>query len=314
MITYEECGVSTTKNDRLVEKLKSIIGIDTGFADVKPIPGSDQFIAQCMDGVCTKIRLASEYPSIYNSIGQDLVAMCVNDLICIGALPAYFQDYIGMNSLDEEMIPKIIKSINDACVIGGVKLTGGEMAEMPGNYKHDYPELVGCATGFCSSDHLINKNNVVRGDILVALESNGPHSNGYSLIRNIHTAYKDKFPPSVLKAILEPTVLYYGVSDYYHYEPDHIHAMAHITGGGLENNLARSIPVGLKAKIDYERWSVPEVFVALQQLGDVDPDSMWDTFNMGIGMVLICSLNTFESVIDGLSEYNAFAIGEIVTD
>lgn len=311
MLTYEDSGVSVKKNDELVDKIRDLTEITTGFSDIRPIPGTDIFIVQCCDGTGTKIHLASRYYDLHKTIGQDVVAMCVNDLICSGASLNFFQDYIGMNELKEEIVEYLITSINDACKQCGVTLTGGEMAEMPGTYKRSIPELVGFATGFVDEKHIIDKKNVKAGDIIVALPSSGPHSNGYSLIRKI--IYGKSLKNAFLKDLCEPTTLYHAVSDIHQENPKLIKSMAHITGGGLENNLARALPEGLKAKIHFNRWTVPDVFLAIQNLGNVEPDSMWSTFNMGIGMCLIVDPHNASDVMLKLTgHHSAFSMGVIV--
>ena len=312
-LTYEDAGVATTKNDKLVEIISANTGVSTGFSDAQPIHGTDNlFLVQCTDGVGTKIHYAEHWPRLYETIGQDLVAMCVNDLICSGAKPVFFQDYIGMNNLDEAVVETIIKSINDACARGGVKLTGGEMAEMPGSYAVNTPELVGFATGLATTTSVIKKELVREGCQIIGLPSSGPHSNGYSLIRKVfdNPPYSD----TLMRDLLAPTEIYYEVAEIYHKEPWLITSMAHITGGGLENNLARAIPEGLKANIQWNNWQVPDIFVHIQNEGDVDPTSMWNTFNMGVGMCLISDQFYHENLIKLLSEsgLKPFYIGEVI--
>lgn len=311
MLTYEESGVSVDKNDMLVERIANIANISTGFSDIQPIPGVEgRYIVQCSDGVGTKVHLASRRVDLHRTIGQDLVAMCVNDLVCAGAKPAFFQDYIGMNVLKPEIIELVITSITEACAECGVILTGGEMAEMPGTYKRSIPELVGFATGFLDEEHIIKKDDVEAGDIIVALPSSGPHSNGYSLIRKV--IYGKSLKAAFMRDLCAPTKLYCQVAEVHQTSPTLINSMAHITGGGLENNLARAIPGGLRAEINYNRWSVPDVFTAIQNMGDVDPDSMWKTFNMGVGFCLIVNSLKVGEVMNQLIGHSAFTIGEIV--
>jgi len=312
MLTYQECGVDPNKNDVLVEEISKIAGISTGFANMVEIPGTDQFLVQCSDGVGTKILIAETYPDLYKTIGQDLVAMCINDLICVGAVPLTFQDYIGMNTLEQDVVLQIIESIYDACKMGNVSLTGGEMAEMPGIYKHNTPELVGFATGIATKETILDNKRVKVGDKIIGLEAYGPHSNGYSLIRRVMTAYNDSFPSSILQSILSPTAIYYEVGEFHQNNPEIIHSMAHITGGGLESNLKRAIPYGLSPYIQYNNWELPECFQVLQNIGNIDPDSMWETFNMGIGMCLIVGNGDYELVMDELEKYQPVIIGEII--
>lgn len=318
MTTYEESGVSTEKNDELVKMISQNTGVSTGFSDYQLIPGTDIYIVQCSDGVGTKIHLALQHYGLYYTIGQDLVAMCVNDLICAGAKPAFFQDYIGMNTLIGHIVENVINSIYDACGSCGVKLTGGEMAEMPGSYATDTPELVGFATGFANHEHLINKEDVKKGDSIIGLPSSGPHSNGYSLIRKVLATapfYMVTKTLTLVKQILAPTTIYGRVAEIHTEAPELINSMAHITGGGLENNLARAIPEGLTADIDWNSWKIPEVFETITEMGEVPYKSMWNTFNMGVGMCLIVSPENEGHVLDGLfGHYNALVIGEVIKD
>ncbi len=311
MTTYEESGVSVEKNDRLVDMIRDIADISTGFSDAQPIPGTDLFLVQCSDGVGTKIHYATQHYDLLKTIGQDLVAMCVNDLICAGAKPLWFQDYIGMNSLNTEMVNIVVKSINDACKQCGVKLTGGEMAEMPGTYVKHIPELVGFASGIATKETLIDSSNVRPGSKIIGLPSSGVHSNGFSLIRKAFPTLPNDMHFKL--QLLAPTELYCKVSDIHQTYPNRIQSMAHITGGGLENNLARAIPKGVKAEINYNRWQIPEIFQHIHNYGNVDPDDMWKTFNMGVGMCLIVSDYYVDKVMSSLYRHHgAFVLGEIV--
>lgn len=315
MITYQDCGVDPQKNDELVNDIKNITNISTGFATAQKIPESDVKLIQCSDGVGTKIQMAKEFPELYNTIGQDLVAMCVNDLICTGGTPAYFQDYIGMNSLDKPIINSIIKSINDSCKMCDVVLTGGEMAEMPDTYIHDTPELVGFATGFCKRSHFIDLNNISRDDVIIGLASSGPHSNGYSLIRN--AIPDDEIIGNIRKKLIEPTTIYSDITELHdryikRFGYQFLNGMAHITGGGLIDNLYRIIPDGLDIEINKHSWKIPDIFDYIQYWGEVSSESMWNTFNMGIGMCLIIAPRHIAIVRKYLSQYNPKIIGKII--
>lgn len=309
MITYKDTGVDVEKNDLLVNIIKRITGISTGFADVRFI-GDNQFLAFSCDGVGTKIKLMCKRRSVLNTIGEDLVGMCANDLICSGAKPAFFMDYIGMNFLEEDEIKPVITSINNACKVFGMQLVGGEMAEMTNTYVYNHPELVGFAVGFGSTETKINKESVKVGDIIIGLESISPHSNGYSLINKIYERYG--FSQEELDILVHPTRLYTEVCDLHFASPFLIKSMAHITGGGLYNNLVRAIPKGLNVKIDHFSWKVPEIYDTIQRKGNVEIESMWSTFNMGIGMCLIVSPGKNETVLENLQMYNAKVIGEVI--
>lgn len=314
MLTYKQAGVDVTKNDRLVDMITDHTSVNPDFSTVRRIPGSETFLVQCTDGVGTKIKLAHyllDPMELYATIGQDLVAMCYNDLVCSGAYGAFFQDYIGMNNLDEEIIKVLIGSIQRACQDCSMILTGGEMAEMPGTYTHDEtPELVGFATGFTTLTTWLTKGRVATGNLIIGLPSSGPHSNGYSLINKLLETY----PRAVegIRDFIKPTILYHGVADFHMRQPQVINAIAHITGGGLINNLVRAIPEGLTVEINLDSWEIPDVFNFIQKVGNVDPDDMWDTFNMGVGMCLVISPDHLNIILNGLKSYKPFVIGKIV--
>lgn len=313
MITYEDSGVNPSFNDEIVKRLGEDLELRTGFADVKPIPGTNQFMAMSTDGVGTKLHLLGKFPPLIDFIMQDLVGMVANDIICTGAKPAYFQDYIGIRHLKGDREIDLIKSLSQICEDHGMTLTGGEMAEMGDTYTYDVPELVGFGVGFGNRECMIKVEKVWTGDVVIALESSGPHSNGFSLIRRI---LKDK-PMAVsakdMDRILEPTTIYTDVADLHSVHPEFIISMAHITGGGLYKNLPRAIPNGLRADLSpLKYWKVPEVFIYIQSLGSLTDETMWNTFNMGIGMCLIVQPDCVKDVMDALKWYNPTVIGKIV--
>jgi phosphoribosylformylglycinamidine cyclo-ligase len=226
MLSYKEAGVDVDKNDELVIDIRKISDISTGFAAAFPLP-SPTFIAktgtivqphlvQCSDGVGTKVQIAHHY-GIMEGIGQDLVAMCVNDLYCLGAKPMFFQDYIGMNNLDKRTIGIVIQSIQNACEMCDTKLTGGEMAELPGTYIHDAPELVGFATGFVFPEQMITGKTIKPGDVVMGFESSGVHSNGFSLVRKILDNMYN-ISDDFIRMLLKPTTIYTKVIEE-HYNP-----------------------------------------------------------------------------------------------
>jgi len=272
------------RNDMAVNIIKNIASITTGFASVSNIPRGAKKLMMSTDGVGTKIKLAYEYND-YSGIGQDLVAMCVNDIIAEGGIPKYFHDYIGVNKIRNYDIEYIIDSIHKACVANGIQLTGGETAELESTYANDYPELVGFAVGFLQN----NLSAISPGDLLLGMSSSGVHSNGFTLIRSLLG------PSAYIPELLTPTHIYTNVADIYINYPNIIKRASHITGGGLESNISRAIPYH-KFELDYSylNMKIPEIFKLLKSIGNLELDDMYKVFNMGIGMVLIVSKNNYK--------------------
>lgn len=320
MTTYKEAGVDVNKNDRLVEKIKQITNISTGFAASDKINLEYTEIVQCTDGVGTKMQLAHQFDA-FDTVGQDLVAMVVNDLICAGAIPMYLQDYIGMNCLDEGIVVRLISSIQHACQSCGIRLTGGEMAEMPGTYATDAPEVVAFATGFTNNALKRFDDEVEEGFVIIGLQSSGPHSNGYTLINNILDSMQILPESSIINALLKPTTIYTEIVELNKYCANHltkiapvIGGIAHITGGGLESNINRTMQPHLKAVIDWSSWTVPQIFDWIQKMGNVPMEDMRTTFNMGIGMCLIVDPDFQKEILQSkyLANYSPKIIGEVV--
>ena len=299
MTSYSQSGVDIHKNDELVAMIGDMTDIQTGFACSMPIPGLPS-IVQCTDGVGSKAILGFKW-GMYQNLGQDLVAMCVNDLICVGAQPAFFQDYIGMNSLNKDVVKVLIKSIAKSCEMSGMQLTGGEMAEMPGIYQHEVPEMVGFATGFLYDQFKVKTERITTDHIVIGIPSSGIHSNGFSLLRTIFENIKG-IDARLVAEIMRPTTIYKGVLDYHYANPAHIVGIAHITGGGIAGNIQRILPKGLKFVQEYDYNSVSKLYKILQKLGDLDIDDMWSTFNMGIGMALVIHHSKLKEVVTGLNK------------
>ena len=290
---------SIKRNDSIVEEIRKATGITTGFADTRRIPGTDARMMLSTDGVGTKMKIVAALND-YRGIGQDLVAMCVNDIIASGGVPKYFQNYIGINKINADVIMPIIKSINDACKSCGVFLTGGETAELKDTYIHDYPELVGFAVGFMSNEGA----PVNSGDIIVGLPSNGLHSNGFTVVNRVlgDAAYDPE--------LLAPTKIYRELVDVYWLSPRMIKVAAHITGGGLEANIGRSL-VYHDFIINRETIQVPEIFKRIQKLTGYSTDVMYSIFNMGIGMTVVINKENFYPLSQML-EYEPPIIGVIL--
>jgi phosphoribosylformylglycinamidine cyclo-ligase len=264
--------------------------------------------------VGTKVALAQEANKL-NGIGQDLVAMCVNDLIVCGAKPLFFLDYFASSKLEVDEASKVIKSIAIACKDSGCALLGGETAEMPGHYLDKNFDLAGFSVGCVEEDKIIDSKTIKENDVLIGIESSGPHSNGFSLIRKIikdANLSKDEYE-CIIELAMKPTHLYPNlIMDLI--DKFDIHGMAHITGGGLTENIPRSIPKNLSAFIDTGSWDIPEIFKWLQVNGNLNDDDMFRIFNCGIGMVLIVSEEDSGAVLGEINNHNfkCFNIGTLI--
>ena len=249
-----------------------------------------------------------------SGIGQDLVAMCVNDLIVCGAKPLFFLDYYASSKLDVDEAALVIKSITNACIGSGCALLGGETAEMPGHYIGNNFDLAGFSVGCVDEKKILNNENVKIGNVLLGIESSGPHSNGFSLIRKIindSKAPKNEIKEMVNKA-LKPTILYPSlIMDLI--KNFSINSISHITGGGLLENLPRSIPKNLSIEINTNSWEMPKIFRWLQDEGNVPQDEMYRIFNCGIGMVLFVDEKDSSEIRDKILEknYKCFEIGKV---
>lgn len=283
---------------------------------------SEPVLVSSTDGVGTKILIAKNMND-FSTIGQDLVAMCVNDIICCGADPLFFLDYIACGKLVPEKIQEIVGSIADACRIAGIALLGGETAEMPGVYKTDDFDLAGFAVGVVDKKSIINKEEIRPGDIVFGFGSTGPHSNGYSLIRKIVSDNNLELSKeydmrdgciNLGKSIIEPTRIYVPLIKKIK-DSVNVKGIAHITGGGFYENINRIIPADCDAFIDKDSWMIPDIFNFLQKTGNVSTREMFRVFNMGIGMVVIIDKDNVDILLEaagGLNE-NIYKIGEIVT-
>jgi phosphoribosylformylglycinamidine cyclo-ligase len=300
-ISYRDAGVDIDAGNTLVERIKPIVkntfrpGVVTGlggFGALFELPldrYQQPILVSGTDGVGTKLKLALELKR-HDTIGIDLVAMCVNDIIVTGAEPLFFLDYYATGKLDVDVAVDVVKGIARGCELSGAALTGGETAEMPGMYDEDDYDLAGFCVGIVEKSRIIEAGRVKPGDVLIGMASSGPHSNGYSLIRKVlevtNSDLKQPFAGTTLgEALLAPTRIYVKPLLELHNNIE-IHALAHITGGGLPENLPRVLPEDTKAVIDAGSWEIPEVFKWLQQAGNIEDSEMLRTFNCGVGMVL----------------------------
>ena len=321
-LTYKDSGVDITKGNQLIEKIKPIakstirpgvLGGLGGFGAMFEIPlekYKNPVLISGTDGVGTKLKVA-EMLKKHDTIGIDLVAMCVNDLIVQGAEPLFFLDYYATGSLNSEIATSVIEGIGEGCRQSGCSLIGGETAEMPGMYNGEEYDLAGFCVGIVDKNQVIDGSKVNEGDHIVALGSSGPHSNGYSLIRKV----LEKSTPSAeqLNSLIEPTRIYVkSVLSLANTLP--VHAISHITGGGLLENIPRVLPDHLSAKLNSNSWSQPEIFKWLQKEGNIDSHEMYRVLNCGVGMVVIISKELSSQAIEHLSACgeNAWLIGEVV--
>ena len=323
---YKEAGVDIEAGNTLVERIKPFVkathrtGVMGGFGgfgsffDPKAAGYKDPIFVSGTDGVGTKLKIAIE-TGIYDTIGIDLVAMCVNDLLVQGAEPLFFLDYFATSHLDVDIGTDIIKGIADGCKQSGCALIGGETAEMPGLYAKDDFDLAGFAVGAVERGDVITGEKIEDGDVILGLSSSGVHSNGFSLVRKIlsdnNLSFKHKAPFDLSRTLgecfIEPTRLY--VSSVLNtLKTSKINGMSHITGGGLLENIPRVIPEDLMANINLQNWQLPAMFKWMQDKANLDDTNMLRTFNCGIGFVLIVNETSVDTITGHLERS-----GEAVT-
>ncbi len=283
-ISYDDAGVNLDAARVLTEGIRDLVhGGTTGFAGTLPMPPMrDGVLVACTDGVGTKVLLARQMGDV-SGLGQDLVAMSVNDLVCTGARPLFFLDYLAVGKLDPDEAKVIIGAVREACLDSGCVLLGGETAEMPGLYQAGHFDMAGFAVGAVERAAMLGPEKVQVGDVIVGIESSGIHSNGYSLVRKM----VDDGAISPDPSLLVPTRLYPGDVQALQASGVELHAAAHITGGGLPENLPRAIPDGLRPVLTRDSWPQAPAIAHVLSGGGVDDDSAWETFNMGLGMCLV---------------------------
>ena len=321
-LTYKDSGVDITKGNQLIEKIKPIAkstirpGVLAGlggFGAMFEIPldkYKNPVLISGTDGVGTKLKVA-EMLKKHDTIGIDLVAMCVNDLIVQGAEPLFFLDYFATGSLNPEIATSVIEGIGEGCRQSGCALIGGETAEMPGMYSGEDYDLAGFCVGIVEKDRIIDGTKVSEGHHIEALGSSGPHSNGYSLIRKV--IEKSAPTPDQLNLLIEPTRIYVrSILSLLNTLP--VHAISHITGGGLLENIPRVMPSHLSAKLDSTSWTQPEIFQWIQDQGNIDSAEMYRVLNCGVGMVVVISKDSSNEAINHLNACGekAWLIGEVV--
>jgi phosphoribosylformylglycinamidine cyclo-ligase len=343
-LSYEQSGVSIEANDRMVEQIWSalagtfgprVIESKGGFSGMFRLDYDEKLfkrnyknpvLVACTDGVGSKVQLASQIKK-YDTVGIDLVAMSVNDMLVAGAEPLFFLDYIAVHKLEPATITEMVKGVAAGCRMADCALIGGETAEMPDTYIKDDFDMAGFAVGVLERDKIITGQNIRKGDVILGLASSGLHSNGYTLARNIcfkqaglkMSDMPDKLDGSTLgDALLEPTRIYIRpvIKLLSQYKVKKIvHAMAHITGGGLVGNIPRVLPKDCDAVIKKSSWPRQRIFTFLQETGPVEEEEMYRVFNMGIGFVMIVAEDFAGSIIKKLKRYGekVYRIGRITT-
>lgn len=332
-ISYKDSGVNISEGNRAVELMKAkvketytngVVGelglFSGGFSLKEYMHFEEPTLLASTDGVGTKLLIAQKM-DIHNSVGIDLVAMCVNDLICQGAKPLFFLDYIATGKVDAVKISEIVGGIAQGCKETGCALIGGETAEMPGLYSEEEYDLGGFSVGIVDRKKIIDGKGIKQGDKIIGLKSSGLHSNGYSLARKIFFEHMgltceqkiEGMSDTIGNLLLEPTKLYVNTIMSLLEKYD-IKGIANITGGGLIENVPRILPEYLDAKISKKSWNYPEIFLKIKELEIVEETELYTSFNMGIGMILVVSEEMSEEIckfINNNSDDEAFIIGEI---
>ena len=326
-LSYKDAGVDIDAGNALVERIKGVskrtrrpevLGGLGGFGALCQIPAGykEPVLVSGTDGVGTKLRLAIDLKK-HDTVGIDLVAMCVNDLIVQGAEPLFFLDYYATGKLDVDTAAAVVTGIGAGCEQSGCALVGGETAEMPGMYEGEDYDIAGFCVGVVEKSKIIDGSKVGEGDALIALAASGPHSNGFSLVRKILEVSKaDVQQPlgdtTLANALLEPTRIYVKPVLKLIKECE-IHALSHITGGGFWENIPRVLPANTQAVIDEQSWQWPAVFSWLQQAGNVTRHEMYRTFNCGVGMIIALPADQLEKALTLLKAEgeNAWHIGHI---
>ena len=329
---YEESGVSLEAGYESVQRIKKHIkktnnlgvmgniGDFGGLFDLSKYNVKNPVLVSGTDGVGTKLLIAQEM-GIHNTIGIDLVAMCVNDVLAVGATPLFFLDYIAVGKNNPSIIEEIVSGISDGCVESGCALIGGETAEMPDMYTNGHYDLAGYTTGVVDKDKMLHKENVVEGQSIIGLPSSGIHSNGYSLVRKVFlkdnnyslSDYIETLDKRLYEELLTPTKIYVkGVTEVL--KQVAVSSIAHITGGGFIENIPRSLPNGLGVVIEEDALPILPIFTLLEKEGNIKHEEMFNVFNMGIGMTLIVDTKDVKKTVDILNQfkYNARVIGTVI--
>lgn len=327
---YKEAGVDVEKGYEAVERMKKHIskttrpevlgdvGAFAGLFELTSFNYKEPVLVSGTDGVGTKLKLAFDLNK-HNTIGIDLVAMCVNDIVAQGAKPLFFLDYIGCGENDPKVIEQIVAGVSEGCVQSGAALIGGETAEMPGMYKVDEYDLAGFAVGIAEKSKLITGESIEAENVIIGLPSSGIHSNGYSLVRKIvedldlEKTYEG-LPKALGETLLKPTRIY-AKSIAAVMDNVNVLGITHITGGGFYENFPRMLPEGLGVEINEGSWDVPEIFSFLQKQGKIEAKEMYSVFNMGIGMAVVVAKENANKTVQAFQELGeeAIVIGKVTS-
>lgn len=319
-LTYKDAGVDKEAGYKQVELIKGMIkkthvpgvlsdiGGFAGLFQLDTTKFKEPVLVSGTDGVGTKLKIAFMMDK-HDTIGEDCVAMCVNDILCQGAKPLFFLDYIATGKLVPETMAKIVEGVSNGCIKAGCALIGGETAEMPGFYNDNEYDVAGFSVGAVDKSKIINGSTIEEGDYIIGLPSSGIHSNGYSLVRKIVfekegmdiNTFVPELGTTIGEELLIPTRIYtnpvYDLVDNFD-----IKGLCHITGGGFFENIPRMLPEGLTAEINTEVIDTPKIFNLLQKWGNIEPEEMYSTFNMGVGMVLVVSKDEYIKVVEELKK------------
>lgn len=331
-LTYKDAGVDIHEGEKAVSLMKEHVektfnkNVLTGLGgfgglfnlDLEGI--SKPVLVSGTDGVGTKLKIAFLMDK-HDTVGQDCVAMCVNDILCQGAKPLFFLDYIATGKVSAEKVADIVKGIADGCIDGECALIGGETAEMPAFYSDGEYDMAGFAVGIVDKDKIIDGSKIKEGNKLIGIKSSGIHSNGYSLVRKLFFEklnlkvedFVDELNSTVGEALITPTRIYTKICN--SILPLHdILGIVHITGGGFYENIPRIIPAGLGVEVELGSWDMPKIFDFMQEKGNIPRDEMYSTFNMGIGLIMVVKEDEANLVLEDLKKAgeNAFIIGQIV--
>lgn len=327
-ITYKEAGVDKEAGYEEVKLIKNIvkethidgvlndIGGFSGMFELGKLGLKNPVLVSGTDGVGSKVQIAQMMDK-HDTVGEDCVAMCVNDILCQGAKPIIFLDYIATGKLVPEKMAAIVKGVASGCKKASAALLGGETAEMPGIYKENDYDLAGFAVGLVEKDKIITGENISEEDVLLGLPSTGIHSNGYSLVRKIvfdHmkkdlNEYIEELGTTLGEALLVPTKIY--VEDVYPLiEKYEIKGLCHLTGGGIYENLPRVLPEGCGANVDMTKAEIPKIFKLLQKWGEIEGKEMYGTFNMGVGMILVVSEKTAKEILEN-EKIKIYELGKV---
>ena len=328
-ITYKKSGVNIDEGNLFVKKIqpfvkktlsKNVLGNTTSFAALYKLNTKNiknPVLVSCTDGVGTKVQLGVATDKI-SGLGIDLVAMCVNDLICTGGKPLFFLDYIATSKLSSTYHSRIVKGISKGCLDANCSIVGGETAEMPGMYSSKEFDIAGFCTGIVDYQNMIDINKVKKGNLIIGLPSSGPHSNGYSLIRKLYSPkeLKRKNNKVLLESLMKPTRIYVNLIDKIYNKKSGILGIANITGGGLIENIPRSVNKDYGIKIFKDNWKIPKVFNDIMKRSGLSFEEMSRVFNMGIGMAIIIDKKKLLEISKKLGKLNErfFVIGEVVKE